>query len=134
AAGIQLRQECHRIMKNQGSEEPTGDAKITAGYKLPAKYVLHTVGPIISGPLTQTGCVELASCYQACLSLAEEHGIASIAFCCISTGEYHFPRQKAAEIAVQTINDFLCTNEKLQKVVFNVFTQEDWGIYKNLLL
>jgi len=133
AAGVQLRLECHKLMKNQGFEESTGCAKITAGYNLPASYVLHTVGPIIEGPLTKKRCDELVSCYQSCLSLAAEHGLASIAFCCISTGEYHFPRQRAAEIAVQTVTDFIGTNETIQKVVFNVFTQEDWSIYKNLL-
>lgn len=133
AAGVQMRQECYRLMKEQGSAEPTGCAKITSGYNLPSKYVLHTVGPIINGDLTEQSCDELASCYKSCLRLAVDHDLASIVFCCISTGEYHFPRQKAAEIAVQTVNDFLCTAEKIQKVVFNVFTQEDWGIYENLL-
>ncbi len=134
AAGVQLRQECYEIMKEQGFEEPTGSAKITKGYNLPCQYVIHTVGPIIDGPLTQQSCDELANCYRACLSLAAEHNLTSIAFCCISTGEYHFPKQKAAEIAIQTVNEFLCTNKKIQKVVFNVFTQENLGIYKNLLL
>lgn len=134
SAGVQLRQECHELMKAQGGEESTGCAKITAGYNLPAKYVLHTVGPIINGTLTQQSCDELANCYKSCLSLAAEYNLVSIAFCCISTGEYRFPQQRAAEIAVQTVNEFLCTNEKIQKVVFNVFTQEDWVIYKNLLL
>lgn len=133
ATGLQLRQECQRLMKDQCFEEPTGQAKITKGYNLPCKYVLHTVGPIINGPLTQEGCEELASCYHSCLTLASEYDLKSIAFCCISTGEYHFPRQKAAEIAVQTVKDFLCMNMKIQKVVFNVFKQEDLFIYKNLL-
>jgi len=134
AAGVQLRQECYRLMKERGDEKPTGCAKITAGYNLPAKYVLHTVGPIINKNLTSQSCDELKNCYRACLSLAAEHDLASIVFCCISTGEYHFPQQKAAEIAVQTVNDFLCSDEKIQKVVFNMFTQEDRIIYKNLLL
>ena len=112
-------------MKAQGCEESIGCAKITAGYNLPTKYIIHTVGPIISGALTQQSCDELANCYRSCLSLAAEHELVSIAFCWISTGEYHFPRQRAAEIAVQTGNEFLCTNEKIQKLVFNVFTQED---------
>jgi O-acetyl-ADP-ribose deacetylase (regulator of RNase III) len=133
AAGLQLRQECHRFIKQQGFEEPTGHAKITKGYNLPSNYVLHTVGPIINGPLTQKNCEELASCYHSCLTLAVKSDLKSIAFCCISTGEYQFPRQKAAEIAIQTVKDFLCTNMKIQKVVFNVFKQEDFFIYKNLL-
>lgn len=133
AAGLQLRQECYLLMREQGFEEPTGCAKITKGYNLPSKYVLHTVGPIINGALTQKGCEELASCYRSCLTLAAEHGLGSVAFCCISTGEFHFPHQEAAEIAVRTVKDFLRANMKIQKIVFNVFKEEDLFIYRNLL-
>ena len=133
AAGLQLRQECHMLMKQQGFKEPTGHAKITKGYNLPCQYILHTVGPIINGAVTEANGDELANCYSSCLNLAADQGLTSIAFCCISTGEFHFPHQKAAEIAVQTVKDFLCTNKRIQKVVFNVFKQEDLSIYKNLL-
>lgn len=133
AAGLQLRQECYLLMKEQGFKEPTGRAKITKGYNLPSKYVLHTVGPIINGALTQKDCEELASCYRSCLTLAAKHSLVSVAFCCISTGEFHFPHQEAAEIAVQTVKDFLRTNMKIQKVVFNVFKDEDLFIYRDLL-
>lgn len=105
-AGVQLRLECAEQMRKQGKEEETGKAKITSAYNLPSRYVLHTVGPIVSGGLTQRDRELLASCYQSCLELAEQRGVKSIAFCCISTGVFHFPNDKAAEIAVQTVRDF----------------------------
>ena len=105
-AGVQLRLECARIMLEQGYEEPTGQAKITKAYNLPCNYILHTVGPIIQGKLTKRDEELLASCYRSCLELAEINRIRSIAFCCISTGEFHFPNQKAAEIAVQTVMEY----------------------------
>lgn len=133
AAGIQLREECGRIMKAQGHEEPTGTAKITKGYNLPAKYVLHTVGPIIRGRLTEEDCGLLASCYHSCLRLAADQGLKTIAFCCISTGEFHFPPEKAAEIAVETVTGFLKQDNRIQRVIFNVFKDQDLKIYQNLL-
>ena len=132
-SGIQLRLACDKIMKEQGHDEPTGKAKITPAYNLPCKYVLHTVGPIVSGRLTETHCKQLASYYRSCLELAAENGLKSIAFCCISTGEFHFPQKKAAEIAVRTVTDYLHTNTRIEKVVFNVFKQEDQIIYQQLL-
>ena len=130
-AGVQLRQECAAIMNRQGREEETGKAKITGAYNLPCKYVLHTVGPIVSGPLTRRDEALLASCYRSCLELAERHGIKSIAFCCISTGEFHFPNHRAAQIAVQTVREYK-NNSDIQ-VIFNVFKDIDYKIYKNLL-
>jgi O-acetyl-ADP-ribose deacetylase (regulator of RNase III) len=135
-SGVQLRMRCHELMTEQGHEEPTGQAKITPGYNLPAKYVLHTVGPIIEHSLSKQDCDLLASCYVSCLQLAEENGCHSIAFCCISTGVFHFPQDKAAEIAVQTVKEFLdsgSTMERIERVVFNVFTPEDERIYRQLL-
>lgn len=132
-SGMQLRMECDRLMNEQGYDEPTGRAKITPAYNLPCRFVLHTVGPIVAGTLTKTHCGQLADCYRSCLELAAEKGLKSIAFCCISTGEFHFPREKAAEIAVQTVVDFLRTDERLERVVFNVFKQEDYDIYRELL-
>ena len=133
-AGIQLRNECDEIMKKQGFLEPTGSAKITGAYNLPCKYVIHTVGPIISGELTDEDCKELESCYKSCLEISINNNIKSIAFCCISTGEFRFPKEKAAEIAIKTISDFLDdNNEKIERVVINVFKGEDLQIYKNLL-
>ena len=101
-AGIQLRLRMNEIMEAQGHEEPTGKAKITPGYNLPAKYILHTVGPIVQGPLTREHEKLLAACYKSCLDMAEENSVKSIAFCCISTGVFMFPNQGAAEIAVDT--------------------------------
>ena len=133
AAGLQLRDECARIMAAQGHPEPNGQAKLTAGYNLPARFVLHTVGPVISGAVTGRDRAELASCYRACLELAAAHHLESVAFCCISTGEFHFPNQPAAEIAVETVTAFLRQNRSIQRVIFNVFKDRDAAIYRTLL-
>lgn len=130
-AGVQLRAECGELMERQGHSEPTGSAKITKAYNLPCKYVLHTVGPIVSGRLTHNDCDMLASCYSSCLELAEKNNLESVAFCCISTGEFHFPNDKAAEIAVNTVKEYK-NNSKI-KVIFNVFKDLDWEIYNRLL-
>lgn len=120
-------------MEDQGHEEETGKAKITPAYNLPSSYVLHTVGPVISGPLRKKDCELLADCYRSCLELAEENGLNSVAFCCISTGVFHFPQEKAAEIAVETVSRFLEKESSVQKVIFNVFTDRDLAIYQRLL-
>ncbi len=133
AAGLQLRDECHRLMTAQGHEEPTGRAKLTKGYNLPAKYVLHTVGPIVQGRVTEQDRTELACCYRSCLKLAAEKGLSSVAFCCISTGEFHFPNREAAEIAVKTVTGFLQAPTSIQRVIFNVFKVIDAQIYRDLL-
>ena len=132
-AGIQLRLRCNDIIRQQGHEEPTGQAKITPAYNLPCKYVLHTVGPIVDGRLTQRHCDLLASCYRSCLDLAEENSLHSIAFCCISTGVFMFPKERAAEIAVQTVKDYLEVHSGIEKVVFNVFSDADREIYESIL-
>ena len=132
-AGVQLRLACNRIMQAQGHEETTGNAKITAGYNLPCKYVLHTVGPIVSAPLRERDCALLASCYQSCLELAVKNRIQSIAFCCISTGVFCFPQERAAEIAVKTVSRFLAHERSIRQVIFNVFTESDLAIYQKLL-
>lgn len=132
-SGIQLRLACDKLMMEQGCDEPAGRAKITPAYNLPCRFVLHTVGPIVSGLLTETHRRQLSDCYRSCMELATEHGLKSIAFCCISTGEFHFPQKKAAEIAVQTVADFLQTDSTIERVVFNVFKQEDYDIYKKIL-
>ena len=130
-AGVRLRLKCAEIMKAQGHEESTGTAKITPAYNLPCDYVIHTVGPIVQSRLTKKHCELLKSCYQSCLELAILNGIKSIAFCCISTGVFGFPQDKAAEIAVQTVREFLKTHDI--EVIFNVFTEKDFDIYKRLL-
>ena len=132
-SGVQLRQECSKIMKAQGFEEPTGKAKITKAYNLPCKYVLHTVGPIVYGELTKTHEEQLADCYLSCLALADKHGLQSIAFCCISTGEFHFPNERAAQIAIQAVEEYKQGTQSKIKVIFNVFKDYDYEIYARLL-
>ena len=132
-AGVQLRLECASIMSEQGREEETGGAKITAAYNLPCKYVLHTVGPIVDGLPTARDEALLASCYRSCLELAERHGIRSVAFCCISTGEFHFPNELAAEIAVGTVLEYRRKSNSGIEVIFNVFKDVDYEIYRELL-
>ena len=132
AAGLQLREECAALMRAQGHEEPTGQAKLTKGYNLPAPHVLHTVGPIITGALTDQDRALLASCYHSCLKLAEENGLKSVAFCCISTGVFRFPKQEAARIAVATVQEYLARST-LEKVVFCVHGDENLHIYQKLL-
>lgn len=133
AAGVQLRLECSRIMAEQKTEEPVGRAKITNAYNLPCRYVLHTVGPMIDGEVTKRDCERLADCYRSCLELAAAYSLRSVAFCCISTGEFHFPNKKAAEIAIQTVQNVQTENENSPEVVFNVFKDSDYKIYQQLL-
>lgn len=132
-SGVQLRLACADLMKKQGHEEPTGKAKITPAYNLPCKYVLHTVGPIIQDKLTKQDKELLASCYRSCMELAEKTDVKSIAFCCISTGEFHFPNERAAEIAVETVKEYKRYTNSKMKVIFNVFKENDWNIYRELL-
>lgn len=132
-AGVQLRRDCGELMARQGFPEPTGQAKLTKAYNLPCDYVLHTVGPIVEGALTAEHCSLLASCYRSCLSLADEYGIESVALCCISTGVFGFPKQEAAEIAVQTVDAWKRETGSRMKVIFNVFGDADLKIYRALL-
>lgn len=132
-SGVQLRQICGEIMEKQGYEEPTGQAKITPAYNLPCKYVIHTVGPIINEALREKDCQMLESCYRSCLELAEESHLESIAFCCISTGVFSFPNDKAAEIAVRTVRKFQRQAGRRLEVVFNVYKELDLEIYRELL-
>lgn len=132
-AGVELRAECAEIMRKQGHDEPTGKAKITKAYNLPCRYVLHTVGPIVYGKLTKNDENLLADCYRSCLALADENGLESLAFCCISTGEFHFPNDKAAEIAVGTVKAYKARTGSKIKVIFNVFKESDYAIYARIL-
>lgn len=140
-AGVQLRQYCHAYMQEQAGKkgvsyaEPTGQAMLSPAYNLPSKFILHTVGPIVGDALTEEDCKLLASCYTSCLNLASRHQLESIAFCCISTGEFHFPNDRAAEIAIRTVRDWLMKHPSstVTKVVFNVFKNEDLAIYRSLL-
>ena len=135
AAGLQLREACAQLMKQQGHPEPTGQAKITPAYNLPSKFVLHTVGPIIPSDRqpNEAEAELLASCYRSCLKLAADHQLKSIAFCCISTGEFHYPRKEAAQIALNTVSRWLASSVSEMKVIFNVFKDEDLEVYRKLL-
>ena len=132
-SGVQLRAACYAVMRRQGHEEPTGQAKITPGYNLPSKNVIHTVGPIVSGKLTEEHCELLKSCYHSCLKLADENDCESIAFCCISTGVFGFPQREAAQIAVSTVKEYKKATGSGIKVIFNVFKDDDLRIYRDLL-
>lgn len=129
-SGVQLRLECAEMM--HGFEEPVGQAKITSAYNLPCDKIIHTVGPYVSGELTVKHCEQFRSCYRECLKAAVQNGVSSVAFCCISTGEFHFPNEKAAEIAVKTVSEFLQNNSDIE-VIFNVFKDNDYAIYNRLL-
>ena len=135
AAGVQLRNACQKIMKAQNYDEPTGSAKITPAFNLPSKFILHTVGPIIPDSREPNSNEEnlLASCYKSCLTLAAEKNLKSVAFCCISTGEFHFPNRRAAEIAISTVKNFLATHKLEILIIFNVFKEIDEKIYRELL-
>jgi O-acetyl-ADP-ribose deacetylase (regulator of RNase III) len=139
AAGPRLRDDCYKIMQKQGQPEPVGHAKITIGYNLPSKYVLHTVGPQLyhEARVTRDDARQLASCYEACLNLAAEiNTITSIAFCCVSTGLFAFPADHACHIAIETVMNWLRqrgSNTKLSLIVFDVFNFEDEQRYLNAL-
>lgn len=140
AAGMQLREECHQIMTRKRAayganyEEPTGTATLTNAYNLPCDHVIHTVGPIVYGEPTAEHCRSLQNCYENILNCCLENRIRSVAFCCISTGEFHFPNEKAAEIAIETVISFLETHDdSMERVIFNVFTDRDRTIYERLL-
>lgn len=132
-AGVQLRQACAELMRAQGHGEPTGRAKLTKAYNLPCRYVLHTVGPIVDGELTRRHEEQLADCYRACLTLADGKGLQSLAFCCISTGEFRFPYLRAAQIAVQTVTAYKRQTGSKIKILFDVFKESDYAAYATLL-
>lgn len=132
-SGVQLRLSCARQMIEQGREEETGMAKITPAYNLPCRYILHTVGPIVKGRVTTEAQEQLSSCYRSCLALTEQKKLKNIAFCCISTGEYHFPQKRAAKIAIQTVKDYQKETKNKIEVIFNVYKSEDYDIYRSLL-
>ncbi len=136
AAGVQLRLACNEIMNKKGHDEPSGEAIVTPAFNLPARYVIHTVGPIVySDRPTDEDCRLLASCYRSCLEAAEQYHLKSIAFCCISTGEFHFPNREAAEIALETVDSYFSEHpdSTIKKVIFNVFKDKDRQIYAQLL-
>lgn len=130
-AGVSLRLECNKVMKEKNYFLPTGKALITKGYNLPAKYVIHTVGPIIYEEVTEKEEQELINCYINSLKLAIQNGIKTIAFSCISTVEFRFPKTQACKLAIKAVEEFLDThNDEIDKIVFNVYTEEDYEIYE----
>lgn len=139
AAGIQLRNECNHIMNQRRIryggqyEEPTGTATLTKAYNLPCDYVIHTVGPIVYGTLNDELCHKLRNCYESVLKCCVENQIKSVAFCCISTGEFHFPNDRAAQIAFKTVMEFLKNNDNMERIIFNVFQDKDRQIYEKIL-
>lgn len=133
-AGVQLRAACANLMAEQGHPEPTAQAKVTDGYNLSARYVIHTVGPIANGRPTDTHRRQLAECYRACLDATAKAGLSGIAFCCISTGVFGFPQEEAASIAVATVCRWLNEHPDVpMTVVFNVFSETDESLYRPLL-
>lgn len=140
AAGMQLREACAHIMTKRrmrygkGYEEPTGTATLTPAYNLPCDYVIHTVGPIVYGALNEPLCHDLRNCYENVLQCCLENRITSVAFCCISTGEFHFPNDRAAQIAVETVSAFMETHgSAMERVIFNVFKDSDREIYEEIM-
>jgi len=138
-AGIQLRAECNRQINRmrmkygQNYEQPTAVPMLTDAYNLPAKKVIHIVGPVVNGKLTPALEQELADCYTNTLDLCAENGLRSVAFCCISTGVFHFPPERAAQIAAKTVRKWLADHDgALERVIFNVFRDQDRDIYEHL--
>lgn len=130
-AGIQVRLDCYELTK--GQEQPNGIVQVTRAYNLPSKFIFHTVGPIVYGKVSQANERDLKNCYLSCLNKADEMNLKTIAFCCIATGEFRFPGKIAAQIAVRTVREYKTqTNSKI-KVVFNVFKENDYAIYKRIL-
>lgn len=134
AGGLQIRQELNYLMTKQGYPEPNGQAKITKGYNLPASYIIHTVGPLILDKVSYHDKIDLINCYKSSLKLALESGLKTIAFCCISTGTFRFPRDLASKIAVTTVNDWLKENNYPIKVVFCVYNDFDRKLYEENFL
>ncbi len=135
-AGVELRLACAELMAKQGHEEPPGHAKVTPAFNLPSRFVIHTVGPVVRGAPTPTDRALLASCYLSCLDAAAERDLASIAFCCVSTGEFGYPQDEAAEVAIATVGEWRQAHGDAAKpidVVFNVFKDDDYAIYERFL-
>ena len=134
-AGVQLRYACWELLEEQGNPDPPGRAKITRGYNLPARYVLHTVGPIVQGKVTAQDQQLLASCYRSCLELASAAGLRSLAFCCISTGVFGYPQEEAARVAVETVREWLKNHPDtgMEKIVFDVYKERDRELYEKCL-
>ncbi|WP_308403341.1 macro domain-containing protein [Streptomyces sp. BV286] len=134
-AGPHLREDCHTIFTTQGAPEPTGTAKITRGYHLPARHVLHTVGPVVQGRPHAHDAQALASSYRACLDLAAEvETIRTLAFCAVSTGVFGHPKEEAAPVALRTVDAWIAAHPgRFDRVVFTVFEDDDELAYQHAL-
>ena len=133
-AGVELREQCAELMAAQGHEEPTGTAKVTDAFNLPARYIVHTVGPIVQGAPSELQHAQLASCYTSCLEAAQAHACRSIAFCCISTGVFGYPQREAAKLAIDTVAGWIAAHAEAGiDVVFDVFGADDEALYRELL-
>jgi O-acetyl-ADP-ribose deacetylase (regulator of RNase III) len=131
-AGAQVRTDMANVL--DGRKLPVGKVKVTKAYNLPSQFIFHTVGPMIfKEPVSQMNQDLLAACYRNCLVEADARGIGSIAFCSISTGEFHFPKVLARDIAIQTVRDYLRSTKSQLQVVFNVFSDEDLALYQDIL-
>ena len=131
AAGVQVRLDCNAVMR--GGKEPNGQVKVTKAYNLPSRYIFHTVGPVVYGGVTEQNRRDLESCYLSCLNMAAEMKLSTLAFCCISTGEYRYPKDGACRLAVQTVKQWKAETGSSLKVIFNVFLKEDEVLYEREL-
>ncbi len=131
AAGVQVRLDCNDIMR--GREAENGEVIVTKAYNLPSRFIFHTVGPIVYGSVTKENESDLAKCYRNCLAKADETNLKTLAFCCISTGVFGYPKEAAAKVAVETVREYKAKTNSSPKVIFNVFTEKDYAIYKRLL-
>ncbi len=139
-AGVGLREECNRQMEalrlkyGRNYEQPTAIPMLTEAYNLPARKVIHVVGPIVMDKLTPDLENDLSDCYKNVLDMCRDNGLKSVAFCCISTGVFNFPNERAAEIAVKTVDDWMKENPgRIERVIFNVFKEIDKAIYERVV-
>ena len=130
-AGVQVRLDCNDIMK--GTEAENGEVIVTKAYNLPSRFIFHTVGPVVYGRVTKENEADLAKCYLNCLAKADEMKLKSIAFCCISTGVFGYPKEEAAQLAVKEVQEYKKQTASDIKVIFDVFTEEDYAIYRRIL-
>lgn len=130
-AGVQVRLDCNDIMK--GREAENGEVVVTKAYNLPSRFIFHTVGPVVCGRVTKENEADLAKCYLKCLSKADEMKLHSIAFCCISTGVFGYPKEEAALLAVKVVQQYKAQTASSLKIIFDVFTENDYELYRRIL-
>ena len=130
-AGMQVRLDCNNIMK--GREAENGEVIVTKAYNLPSRFIFHTVGPVVYGRVTKENEADLAKCYLNCLAKADEMKLKSIAFCCISTGVFGYPKEEAAQLAVKVVQEYKARTSSSLKIIFDVFTENDYELYRRIL-